>query len=766
MRVERAWPAVLATVFLAAHLPFLAPALEDVDSANFVLGLRDFNPVLHQPHPPGYPFFIALGKLAQAAGLAPARALAVWGPIFGALAAFALAAIFRAIEAADEPCDSGVARSRPLWATTLALACPLYWFTAVRPMSDVPGLAVALVAQALLATAWWRLRAVPGTDRAALVASGRLIVLGALTAGLAMGLRAQTLWLTGPALLLVVAYRIGRDPAGALLGATTAFGIGTLLWTVPVLSASGGLRAYVAAIGSQAAEDISGVDMLVRTRTLPALLDGLLHTFVTPWDSTVLALVVIAWGMVGVVAMFRRSRPGLLLLTTLVLPYGLFHIAFQETITTRYALPLMPAMSYLAVRGLSVAGRRAVTVGAAVLVAWAVGRAAPATVLYARTPSPVAQALADLQAARRQGADPPLGMHFAFVRAAQANGGEIGPRLASPVGHEWLEVVRLWLRDGARTVWFLADPARTDLALIDPRSRTLRRSYRWSYRLSSLVSGVRPTSLDWWEFETPGWFLAEGWALTPETAGVARRDGRSPVRMPIAGYLLRRRPDSSGGEGQVMLIGGRNLLPDGGNNARVRVTVDGREVKRLEVPAGFFLALFRLPPVPDETPDGYAALEIAASADGAGPAGVAIEQFDVRPAGEVVWGFDRGWHEAEFDPSKGRVWRWMGDRADTIVHAPGRDLTLTMAGESPLRYFSRAPTVVIRVGRRELLRARLTDDFTLTTRIPHDVLAAAGGRVTVETDQTFVPAERSQSADRRRLGLRVWSVAISEATGP
>jgi hypothetical protein len=191
-------------------------------------------------------------------------------------------------------------------------------------MSDVPGLAVALVAQALLATAWWRLRAVPGTDRAALVASGRLIVLGALTAGLAMGLRAQTIWLTGPALLLVLAYRIGRDPAGALLGATTAFGIGTLLWTVPVLSASGGLRAYVAAIGSQAAEDISGVDMLVRTRTLPAPRWSPPHVRHTV-DSTVLALVVIAHGGVAMPALLSGSA-----LTTLVLPYGLSTSRFRK----------------------------------------------------------------------------------------------------------------------------------------------------------------------------------------------------------------------------------------------------------------------------------------------------------------------------------------------------------------------------------------------------------------------------------------------------
>ncbi len=33
-------------------------------------------------------------------------------------------------------------------------------------------------------------------------------------------------------------------------------------------------------------------------------------------------------------------------------PYAIFHLLFQETVTTRYALPLVPAVAYLAVRGL------------------------------------------------------------------------------------------------------------------------------------------------------------------------------------------------------------------------------------------------------------------------------------------------------------------------------------------------------------------------------------------------------------------------------
>src|SRR5882672_2279551 len=60
-----AWPvAIIAAVYLAAHIPFLAPSLEDWDSINFALGLRAFDPALHQPHPPGYPVYMVLGHMA------------------------------------------------------------------------------------------------------------------------------------------------------------------------------------------------------------------------------------------------------------------------------------------------------------------------------------------------------------------------------------------------------------------------------------------------------------------------------------------------------------------------------------------------------------------------------------------------------------------------------------------------------------------------------------------------------------------------------
>ena len=56
------WALLIAAAYLAAHLPSLAPSLEDIDSINFALGLRDFDPARHQPHPPGSPVYIVLGR--------------------------------------------------------------------------------------------------------------------------------------------------------------------------------------------------------------------------------------------------------------------------------------------------------------------------------------------------------------------------------------------------------------------------------------------------------------------------------------------------------------------------------------------------------------------------------------------------------------------------------------------------------------------------------------------------------------------------------
>src|SRR5687768_9411437 len=126
--------AALAVLFLAAHLFSLPPTLEDVDSVNFALGVRDFDVAQHQPHPPGYPVFIALAKastrLTQMAGLAhPApRALAILSVVAGAALVPLLFVLYRRLFA-----DVQVA----WWAMAVSVCSPLFWFTALRPLSDM-----------------------------------------------------------------------------------------------------------------------------------------------------------------------------------------------------------------------------------------------------------------------------------------------------------------------------------------------------------------------------------------------------------------------------------------------------------------------------------------------------------------------------------------------------------------------------------------------------------------------------------------------------
>ena len=99
-------PLAIAAAYFAAHLPFLAPSLEDVDSINFALGLRDFDVAQHQPHPPGSPVYIAFGRalLPLVSGAwwslgqttAEALTLGIWSVIAGAVAIVAAAGMFSA----------------------------------------------------------------------------------------------------------------------------------------------------------------------------------------------------------------------------------------------------------------------------------------------------------------------------------------------------------------------------------------------------------------------------------------------------------------------------------------------------------------------------------------------------------------------------------------------------------------------------------------------------------------------------------------------
>jgi hypothetical protein len=750
----------LAAIFLAAHVVELPKTLEDLDSINFALGVREFDVARHQPHPPGYPIYIALAKAStavfRAAGSASAapRGLAIWSVLAGALAAFPLFMLFR-MDGDDR---------RALLTTIVTMSAPLYWFTANRPLSDMTGLGVVLAAQALAVTAWIRQRD-PSVASSAAV---RYVLAAAALAGLAIGIRAQTFVLTLPLLGLVLADprvpAARRGPARAL----AALVGGVLVWAIPLVVASGGPSAYLAALGHQGAEDFSGVVMLWTqlTRHEPGMAKqvayALQDTFVLPWATVAMAKVVLTLAAAGAGVLAWRSRVALLLVLASALPYAVFHLLFQETATVRYALPLVPATAYLAVVAIdalatAVSSRvpsltgRLVSIAVVALAVVSLWQAGPALHRYATAGSPVFQALADIDArAHATGVHPALVAHWDSKRAAEWVGRDLpGPFLRVEPKHEWLAAVQYWLDGGRGPVWFLARPGRTDLALFDPAHRVLAGQYRWTFDTHVYTGGARPNGVDWYDLSSPGWFLGKGWALTPEVAGVATVTGEGPHIRPSFGYLARR-PEEA-----LLMIGGRHLGGPTDPPVRIKVEIDGRTILEWDQPPGFFLRFVPLPAGTLVGDGAFARLAVSSSNSGR-PIPVGLEQFDLQSAGAVVWGFDDGWMEPEHNPAKGLSWRWTLARSTLNIHSAGRDVTIRMSGESPLKYFDAPPHVTVKAGGRTIATFSPDRDFVEEVTVPAAALAAANGLVVMETDRTYAPT----NGDPRKLGLRVFQLTI------
>jgi hypothetical protein len=739
----------IAAIYLAAHLVFLSPSLEDIDSINFALGLRHYDIAQHQPHPPGYPVYIALGRTAKAVlqAVAPSLgflrieslALANWSPIAGAVALIAAFWIFRFLSTP----------SMALWATALLAASPLFWLAGSRPMSDMPGLALALVAQALF---------LKGTaDRRALVA-------GALVAGLAAGVRVQTACLTLP--LFAVALFQQRQQ-GVLWIATrpiAAIALGGLAWAIPLMTVSGGVEQYLVALGSQAGEDFAWTGMLWTTPTPRRLIFALWETFVLPWDSIPLGIVVGVTAVVGLLIALLQQRQGLRLIALMYGPYAIFHLLFQETIHVRYAMPTLLAMTWFVACAASIAGRRAVAVSVPVVAA-ALWVAVPIDVRYSREAHPAFRAIAAMDEARAGYPQTPVYAHFSLLRPLEA---------ASPTGtpivavkprrnREWLGPVDYWRGGGRDPLWFLADPKRTDLALIDPRSRGDMNRYRWSVSDHAVLSGTRPLAADWYRIGAPGWFLGEGWGLTPETGGIAQSTGTGVDKRPIEGHV-RRRPGP-----MHLLIGGRHFSAAGDPPVLFTASIDNTPIETWTVDPGpggvSFLRFVNLPNgLPPGTTD-YAQLIITARAEPSSrpTPPVAIRQFDIQQSETLIYGFGEGWHEAEYDNGTGLFWRWTSGRS-VLRASPPQAVVVRMRGESPLKYFDEVPTVKVMAGDRIVGELRPATDFEWAVNVPADAMRSAGGAIVIETDRVYLPGQVEGTSDSRQLGLRLFEITVNPVT--
>jgi hypothetical protein len=509
-----------------------------------------------------------------------------------------------------------------------------------------------------------------------------------------------------------------------------------------------------------------GIEMLATSPTWQLLRQSLSRTFIQPWQGAALANIVLLLAVVGALRLASRGRRVLAAISLVFWPYLVFHLTFHETATLRYALPLVVPVAGLAVIGLSIAGTRAAVLGATAAAVWSLFVVQPRLLAYANDGAPVFRVFQDMQRALPTAEPPPeLRMHHQVYWGIRRVADWYRPYwnsgvLAHPGSREWLGVVDHFVHGDDRVVWFLGDVTRNDERLFDPRSRRLGGHYVLPAEIRQLVGGARLDSLDWWVIDRPGWMLGTGWSLTPEIAGVTAQDGATPNLRAAEAYL-RRRP-----EAMRVFFGARDLDVDPRTTGAAVVTIDldGRTIDQSQVNRGspWLVRWIDLPAgaLAGETPYARLALRASAAAPGEPVPVIGLEQFDAGPVGTLMWAFGEGWHELEETPASGRLWRWTSARSVIEIKDWGPSTTLVLSGESPLRYYDHAPTVIIRAGDRELARFSPSANFAQSIALPADALAASGGRVAIETDLTFSPSERGQSADQRRLGLLMYSVDV------
>jgi hypothetical protein len=749
--------AVLSCAFLGAHVARLPQTLEDIDSVNFALGVERFDVPAHRPHPPGYPVYIALARASTAlVGVVrpdwgrdhrAAAGLALLGAVAGALALLVFWAFWVV---------AGLAPLPAILAAALATASPLFWFTASRPLSDTLGVTAAVAVQTWLVSVLRRIQA-----GSAPVSWS--IPVAAFAAAFIVGIRSQTLWLTGPLLLWVVLLLGSRGRFADLASLLLAFCAGGLAWAVPLVQMSGGLDMYLRVLAGQGAEDFAGVEMLATAPTWRLFENALAHTFVDAWRARTLAHVVLGLALIGFVRLALRRRPILAIVAVAFLPYLCLHLALQESATTRYGLPMVVPVAGLAVIALDAVGVYAAVIGASALAVIGLVLTDPVLVDYSARGAPVFRAFQDMQRSWPSAPETPLlKMHHQVwwgVRRALEWYRPIWNVGAQPFpgDREWLSVVEHFRGGERRPVWFLSHVSRANFAMFDHRALVESGRYAPAPELRMLIGGTRLDSLVWQSIERPGWMLGRGWAVSPELAGVTEQDRLAGRRGPAEAFVLAR-PGP-----QRIVVGGRYLGADDGPPATLSVLVDEHRLDEWVVAAKprWFVRWVDVPASASPEADSYRRLVVRVDppADGERAALVGLEQFDAAPVNEPVVAFVEGWHEREADAVTGVHWQWTSASSTLEIRGAERDRTLTIAGESPLRYFTRAPRVVVRAGPALLHSFTPEADFSESVALPARVLAASSGRVTIETNETFSPSA-SGSPDQRVLGLRLFSVVV------
>lgn len=715
---EAVWLLLSVLILFCARGAFLPPTLDDIDAFNFDLGVHEYDPVRFRPHPPGYPVFILAAKLSHLVVTSHGAALALVSAVFSSLTVVPLYFLAREF----------TSRAGAALACVFTLASPLVWFNGVRPMSDTMGLFAVLSAQVLLTRG---LRTTPVNEDG----GRRLWLLGVIAGGLALGVRAQALFLVAPMLF----YGCFRRPrllpwtAVCLSGAVAG-------WLLPTLIASGGAGPYLRSLSLLLVTALPQ-EPLLSAPTLHRAVHGLWDVVGAPWGAWWLGAPMLALATAGAVRLALGNRTPGLRLAMLFLPYAVYHYCMQMTATTRYAMPVVPMLAILAASAVTAWSRDRLSVGAlavAGFLAASTSITGPALIAYAGNGSPASHAL---ESVRNYG--PPSEFVVTGNHVFERHLATLGPDfvLLQTAVHKPLASLAGYWKDGGRhPVLFLRNPDRHTLLSVDRATQKTLGQWRWAPSIERLLKGERPLSAELVRVDPPNWFIESGFLVAAD-AGHPEQIAREDHVLHIRAMATPQRLIASG---TVLGAPRADVILRMGNAATKRWAVEQRfsVQESLVSPSGPGYV-----PVSFQTSQPILFTDVAVT-DDASPI--------IRPS----WGF----YPAE-PTGRGGRFRWVGPQAVAAAFLPSRRGHLRIGGSVPRSYGGAPVRLSLEWNNRNL------GEFSIQPgpyRLDCRVTSSGDGTGTLQmswSDQ-FIPHERQQNGDMRVLAAQVHDLRLTVASDP
>ena len=375
-----------AAVVLVSRLVTFPRTPWELDEFHFLEALLKFEPLRHHPHPPGFPLFVALGKLA----------FALLGDPFAALVALNIvacvvgfAALYRAFRNYVDDADVALAGSLIFYLSagmlihsTLALAdaTAIMFLALTFATLSQPG--VVRASGALLGGG------TEGAPEARTTPALNPAIASAIYASASIGCRPQFAIPLVPALIvaLFLCFRTWKQRAIAI----GVFTIVSLVWLIPLIQATGGWKGFTNYELGQAryfaAHDAAA------SRGSKTLLRLAARFVLRAWGSSITIALVGLFAAIGVIPFLRGWRRSIIPFVVFTFEHLGFAIAAMDPAdAVRYSLPALPLFALLAALGLRFV-RIPWWIGTAVIAGLSAWYVSPVLIDRVTTPSPMVAA--------------------------------------------------------------------------------------------------------------------------------------------------------------------------------------------------------------------------------------------------------------------------------------------------------------------------------------------------------------------------------------